>query len=282
MDKKKKILVAVGIVAFIALIHFAYQFFMYATTDNAQIEAHTVMLAPRVAGYVRAVHVTEGQRVKAGEVLVEIDARDYQNALQVAKSELLSLEARRTDAERNYRRISDLFKQDAVSRQQYDQATASYNEVKARYDAAQAQVAQAQLNLENTQLKAPSDGFIARKSVDVGQLAAVGVPLLGFVDGQERWVIANFKETDLEDIRAGRAVDVDVDAIPGRDFHGVVHSISAATGATFTLLPPDNATGNFTKVVQRVPVRIKLENLSADDIEQLRAGLSAFVKVHKR
>src|SRR4051794_34884674 len=115
MEKKKKLLTAAGTVAGLALIHFAYQFVMYVTTDNAQVEAHTVMLAPKVGGFVRAVHVTEGQRVKAGETVVELDERDYANALAVAKSELLSLEARRTDAEKNFRRISELIKQDAVS-----------------------------------------------------------------------------------------------------------------------------------------------------------------------
>jgi membrane fusion protein (multidrug efflux system) len=107
------------------------------------------------------------------------------------------------------------------------------------------------------------------------------VPLIGFIDGGSRWVTANFKETEIEGVKVGAKADVDVDAISSRKFHGIVESISSATGATFTLLPPDNATGNFTKVVQRVPVRIRLENLSATDIRILRAGLSAGVKVLK-
>jgi membrane fusion protein (multidrug efflux system) len=145
-----------------------------------------------------------------------------------------------------------------------------------------AQVAQAELNLENTKIKAPSDGFIAKKSVEVGQLAAAGVPLIGFVDAGERWVTANFKETEISDIHPGNRVWVDVDAISGKTFTGKVESLSSATGATFALLPPDNATGNFTKVVQRVPVRIHLENLTPEDVEMLRAGLSADVKVEKK
>jgi membrane fusion protein (multidrug efflux system) len=282
MEKRKKILSIVAAVALIAGIYFVYQYLTYVETDNAQVEAHSVMLAPKVGGFVTAVHVTEGQKVKSGEVLVELEPRDFENALKQAQAELASADARLSEAQKNYQRMSELVRRQAASRQQFDQASAVFNELKAKREAAQAQLAQAQLNLDNTRIRAPSDGFIARKSADVGQLAAVGVPLVGFVDGQERWVSANFKETDLNHIRIGSEVNVSVDAISGKDFHGVVESVSSATGSTFTLLPPDNATGNFTKVVQRVPVRIKLEQLSRDDIEQLRAGLSAVVKVHRR
>jgi membrane fusion protein (multidrug efflux system) len=153
--------------------------------------------------------------------------------------------------------------------------------VRSKYQGVQAQVDQAKLNLENTKIRAPVDGAIAKKSLELGQLAAPGVPLIGFVGDSERWVIANFKETEIEGVKAGSPVSVDVDAIGGKTYKGTVTSLSAATGATFTLLPPDNATGNFTKVVQRVPVKIKLENLTADDLELLRAGLSAYVKVRK-
>ncbi|MBS1972146.1 MAG: HlyD family secretion protein [Bdellovibrionales bacterium] len=280
MDKKK-ILMGAGAVAAVAIAYFGFEQIMYVTTDNAQIEAPVVMLAAKVPGYIVEVKVVEGQKVKAGDVLAEIDSRDYQNTLKQVQSELLSLESRRRDAERNYQRISELYKQSAVSTQQYDTATANYSEVKSKYEAVSAQVDQAKLNLENTKIKAPMDGSIAKKSVEVGQLASAGVPLIGFVGGSERWVMANFKETEIGSIKVGSTVDVEIDAIGGKSYHGSVSALSAATGATFTLLPPDNATGNFTKVVQRVPVKIKLENLADADLELLRAGLSAYVKVKK-
>lgn len=281
MTKRNKILAGVGAAFALVGIYLAYEHFMYVTTDNAQVEAHSVLLAAKVPGYVTAVNVREGQRVKKGDVLVEIDGRDYQNNLTQMKGEVTSMEARMRDAERNYRRSNDLFNQGVISRQQYDTATAAFSEVRAKHDAIAAQVAQSELNLENTKLKAPSDGFVAKKTVEVGQLAAAGVPLVGFVDAGERWVTANFKETEISGIKIGAKVSVDVDAIPGKDFEGRVESLSSATGATFTLLPPDNATGNFTKVVQRVPVRIQLTGLTDPDVEKLRAGLSAFVKVSK-
>jgi membrane fusion protein (multidrug efflux system) len=263
------------------MIYFTFEYLSYVTTDNAQVEAHTVMLAPKVSGFVKAVHVDEGQKVKRGELLIEIDDRDYVNAVNERRGELTSISARKADAEKNYHRLAELYKQGAVSQQQYDSISSQYSELRAKFEATSAEVSQAELNLENTKIKAPSDGFIAKKSVENGQLAGVGVPLLGFVDAEERWITANFKETELDDIQIGKAVDVSVDAVSTKSFKGRVESISAATGSTFTLLPPDNSTGNFTKVVQRVPVRIALEKLSASDIEMLRAGLSAYVKVHK-
>jgi membrane fusion protein (multidrug efflux system) len=281
MDKKKRILSIVGVVAVVLIGYFGYEHLTYVTTDNAQIEAPVVMLAAKVPGYITKVNVAEGQRVKKGDVLAEIDSRDYENTLKQAESELASLESRRRDSEKNYQRISQLYKQSAVSTQQADTATANYAEVRSKYQGVQAQVDQAKLNLENTKIRAPVDGAIAKKSLELGQLAAPGVPLIGFVGDSERWVIANFKETEIEGVKVGSPVSVDVDAIGGKTYKGTVTSLSAATGATFTLLPPDNATGNFTKVVQRVPVKIKLENLGPDDLELLRAGLSAYVKVKK-
>lgn len=279
--KRKKILSIVGAVAVVVAGYLTYEHIAYVTTDNAQIFGHSVMLAPKVSGYITSVNVVEGQKVAKGDVLVNIDPRDYENNLKQAKGELSSVEARRRDAERNYRRLVDLLSKGAVSQQQFDTASAQYNDVKAKYDAIASQVSQAELNLANTKITAPTDGFIAKKSVEVGQLAAPGVPLLGFVDSGERWIIANFKETEVEDIRLDAKVEIDVDAISGKSFVGKVESISSATGATFTLLPPDNATGNFTKVVQRIPVKIKFENVTAEEIEKLRTGLSAFIKVHK-
>jgi len=279
-QKKKKIIGAVGALAVVIALYFLYQHWMFVETDNAQVEAHSVMIAAKVSGYVKEVKFEEGQKVKAGDLLVAIDERDYQNALVQFQAEESSLKARYTDAERNFSRLSQLYKSSAVSQQQYDAANASYSELKARKDSLSAQVAQAQLNLENTKIRAPADGFIAKKSVEPGQLAAVGVPLVGFVDNQSRWVVANFKETEIEDIKIGAKVDLAVDAITSRGYVGKVESISSATGATFTLLPPDNATGNFTKVVQRVPVKIQFEGLSEEDVVKLRAGLSVQAKVH--
>ncbi|MBC7456806.1 MAG: HlyD family secretion protein [Bdellovibrionaceae bacterium] len=282
-SNKNKILLSVASGVVVLLVtYFTYQHLSYVETDNAQVEAHSVLISAKVPGYIKEVHVTDGMQVKKGDLLVQIDDRDYSSLLSATKSEVTSLEARKKDAEKNYFRLKDLYAKSVVSAQQYDGATAAYNDVKARYDSAQARVAQAELNFEYTQLKAPSDGVIARYSAEVGQLANPGTPLVGFVSSDARWIVANFKETEIIDITVGKTVDIKVDALSGRTYVGEVESISSATGATFSLLPPDNATGNFTKVVQRVPVKIKINNLTLEDKLKLQAGLSATVKVHIR
>ena len=280
MDKKKKIFTGIGIIFVGFVIFFTYQHVMYVETDNAQIEAHTVLLAAKVPGYIKEVFATDGKKVKQGDILVQIDNRDYKSALEAAKSEMMSLEARKKDAEKNYYRLKELLAKSVVSQQQFDAATAGYNEIKAKYDSASARATQAELSLEYTQLKAPSNGIIAKSSAEIGQLANAGAALVGFVSSEERWIIANFKETEISEIKVGKAVDIQIDALSGKNYTGEVESISSATGATFTLLPPDNATGNFTKVVQRVPVKIKINNLSEQDKDQMQAGLSVVVKVH--
>ena len=280
MDKRKKILIGIGSVAVIGAIYFLYEHLSYVETDNAHVEAHTLLLSAKISGYIKEVNVSDGQKVKKGDVLVHIDDRDYKAIADSSRSELQSLEARRRDAEKNFSRIKDLFSQSVVSAQQYDTAAANYNEVRAKYDSAAAKLAQAELNLENATITAPSDGIAAKSAAEVGQLASPGTPLVGFVSSDSRWIIANFKETDIEDVKIGNKVDITVDALPGKKYSGEIESISSATGATFTLLPPDNATGNFTKVVQRIPVKIKILNLPEADYDKMQAGLSAIVKVH--
>ncbi len=271
----------IGSVAALLIGYFMYEHIRYVNTDNAQIEAHWVMLAPNVGGYIVNVNVSEGQKVKAGDVLAEIDNRDYQAVSDAMKANLVSAAARKDEMEKNFKRTSELYGQGAISQQQRDTATSAFSDATAKYEVLQSQAAQADLNLQHTKIKAPFDGYIAKKSAEIGQLAAPGVPLIGFVSSTERWVTANFKETEIEDIHIGAKSYIAVDAISGQDFVGEVESISSATGATFSLLPPDNATGNFTKVVQRVPVKIRIDKLTDAQIQVLRNGLSAVVKVYR-
>jgi membrane fusion protein (multidrug efflux system) len=143
----------------------------------------------------------------------------------------------------------------------------------AKVTQAQANLAQAELNLSRTQIKAPSSGVVSRKSIEAGQVLQAGQPILALVSLNDIWVVANFKETQLRDVRVGQRVRVEVDALGGREFNGHVESLAAATGAKFSLLPPENATGNYVKVVQRVPVKIVLEP-GQDPEHLLRPGMS--------
>ena len=152
----------------------------------------------------------------------------------------------------------------------------------AQIQKAESALAAAKLQAGYTVILAPSAGRIAKKNVEVGQRLQPGQPILAVVSDQV-WVVANFKESQLAHLRAGAKVDIHVDAVEGRTFHGTVDSFSPGTGAKFSLLPPDNATGNFTKVVQRVPVKILITPDSIGDAAaRLAPGLSAFVKVSVR
>jgi membrane fusion protein, multidrug efflux system len=143
----------------------------------------------------------------------------------------------------------------------------------ARVKQLQADVQRAELNLEYATVKAPLKGIVSRRTVEPGQVIQPGQPLMTIIPLDRVWVTANFKETQLEDMRPGQRVTVEVDAYGGKEFHGKVDSIAAATGARFSLLPPENATGNFVKVVQRVPVKIVLDE-GQDPERLLRPGMS--------
>jgi membrane fusion protein (multidrug efflux system) len=146
---------------------------------------------------------------------------------------------------------------------------------------ARAVLAQAQLNLERTVIKAPTSGVVGKRSVEVGQQVQSGQPLFALVSRDDVWVVANFKETQLAEMRAGQTAEVEVDALDGQTFRGRVDSIGAATGAKFSLLPPENATGNYVKVVQRVPVKIVLDP-GQDPDHHLRPGLSVAPTVYTK
>ena len=216
-----------------------------------------------------------------------------------ARAAVKEAQARDWQAQRDLDRYRQLAAQDVVSAQQLEGYVAAARVADAHVHATQsdAQAAgagvqsaraksasalaardQAALQLSYTKIIAPSDGVVSKKDVEVGQLVQAGQPLFSIVPLSDVWVTANLKETQLSHVNAGDRVAVTVDTYPGRKFYGRVESLSPATGATFSLLPPDNATGNFTKVVQRVPVRIRLEG-AEDPLHPLRPGMSVKVDI---
>jgi membrane fusion protein (multidrug efflux system) len=282
MDKRKKIFAVLGTLAVLLGGYFGYRHFVYVETDDAQVQAHFLMLSSRVNGTIQKVLVTENQKVRKGDVLAQIDTSDYSTQSDAAQSQVASLEARYVEAETSFKRAGELLRSQAITQERFDAAQAEYKDVAAKLKQAKAQLDMANLNVSYTKIVAPSDGTIARKSVEPGQFVAMGQPLFGFVDASERWVTANLKETELDQVRPGKPADIDVDALPHHSFHGEVESISPSTGAVFSLLPPDNSTGNFTKVVQRVPVKIRLTGLTPDEVDMLQVGLSAVVSIKVR
>jgi membrane fusion protein (multidrug efflux system) len=281
MSKERKTLfIRLGLAAAAgAALYFGINSYLYESTDDAYVQAHALMLSARIGGTVQKVLVNENDKVKAGQLLAQIDDQDYSAAYNQVVADQSSVQADLVQASQDYERISKLYQEQAVSKSDFDKALARFHNLQARIKADQFKADQAKLNLSYTQITAPEDGAIAKKSVEPGMVIPPGQALFGFVSSQERWVTANFKETQLSSIKPGEKVGVNVDAVQGRKFEGVVDSIGSATGSTFTLLPPDNSTGNFTKVVQRIPVKIKLLNLKPEDIDRLAAGLSAVVDV---
>jgi membrane fusion protein (multidrug efflux system) len=370
------------------------------STDDAQVDGRITPIAARVGGTVVKVAVDNNAPVEAGAVLVQIDPRDYQVAIdraraeladaqanaaaattgvpiarietgagvttasggvqsaqatvaesehqvQVAEANLAAAQARQREREaaavkaaRDVDRLRPLAQKDEIPQQQLDAAVAQADSSRAAADAAksdvvaaqgaitvaqqrvaqaragaeqakanletartapqqlqvtqaraasaqarvqqaQAALTQAELNLQYATIKAPTAGVVSKKAVEVGQVIQAGQPLMALVNLTDTWIIANFKETQLDLMRPGQQADVEVDALGGRSFKAHVDSIAAATGAKFSLLPPENATGNFVKVVQRIPVKLYLEP-GEDPNHLLRPGMSVTPTVYVR
>jgi membrane fusion protein (multidrug efflux system) len=391
-DKRIRIGLAVVVVLAIGVGVWFWMTRGRESTDDAQIDSHVTQVAARVGGTITQVAVDDNQLVEAGALLVQLDPRDYQVALDKAKAELADAEAAALAAESNVpviataatsgvttargtvtqatsgvaaaeqevtaaqarlvttqarlreaeansakstkdvERLRGLLAKDEVSQQMFDATTATAEAQRAAADSARSQVAEAQagiataqsklaqaraaeqqahadlqtaqtapqriamtkaqasaaaaraqtaraavaqaeLNVQYATVKAPIRGVVSKKGINVGQVVQGGQPLLAIVDIDRVWVTANYKETQLTNMRPGQRATVDVDAFGGRDFVGKVDSIAGATGARFSLLPPENATGNYVKVVQRVPVKIVLDP-GQDPEHLLRPGMS--------
>lgn len=236
-----------------------------------------------------------------------------QSNLQASESSIAIAEVRARRAEQDFKRYGELVKTHSVTQQQFEQAEAERDaavkqldvarrqrEAQARETASRqsqrnagdknialaetvvkeraAELEFAKLQLSYAYVLAPTSGVVSRKNVQPGQFVQAGQSLFALVSEKQKWVVANFKETQLTKMKPGQHVDIEVDAFPGQTFKGSIESISPATGAKFALLPPDNASGNFVKVVQRVPVKITIDESAAS--AQLRAGMNVIVDVH--
>ena len=264
----------------ILFLWFTYQSLCYMSTDDAFIEGHVVPISPKVSAHVTKVPVDDNQEVKTGDLLIELDPNDYRVRDQMAKAELQAAEAEAEKAHTDAGRYKKLNVEDEVSKQQLDMAVLRTQIADAKVAAAKAHVEQADLEVSYTKIYAPIDGHVTKKSVEIGQLVQAGQPLLAIVS-KEKWVIANFKETQLTAMRRGQPVQIRIDTYPHKTFKGRVDSIQRGTGARFSLFPPENATGNYVKVVQRVPVKIVFEK-TPDKKYPLALGMSVAPEVKVR
>jgi membrane fusion protein, multidrug efflux system len=268
--------------------------------DDAEYRAR---LAEQVAN-LQAAEAAVGYRGQTGQAEAQVHTAEGQDA--AAGAQIAAAQANADKAASDLKRTRQLADQQIVSRQQLDAAQATSDAARATLIAAQKQAAATGATVTNaeagvrlasarlalakaqeqdaalqesyTRITAPVSGYLSRKEVEVGQLVQPGQTLFTIVADTGVWVTANYKETQLNTIRIGQKVAFNVDAYGGKEFTGTVESIAAATGAKFALLPPDNATGNFTKVVQRIPVRIRPEG-PPDPVHPLRPGMSVYTHI---
>jgi membrane fusion protein (multidrug efflux system) len=383
-SRRRFIIIAVGALLVVGALLFWWHSTYYEDTDDAQVNGHLIQISARIAGQVIKVNVDENQAVEAGAVLVELDPKDFQVAVQqdeatlqsaiaafeaakvnvpvtnistgstlssagadvhgstaqiaqaerqldAARARVVEAQANSTKSQADLDRYKPLVEKDVISKQQFDaavdaadankaslveaqanviaaednirvsrdrlaQSEASLKNAqtapqqvaiqKARADQAAAVVAQAQaqldqarLNLSYTRIIAPEAGIVTRKSVELGQNVSVGQNMMTLVSLDDIWITANFKETQLEHMHKDQPVVISVDAYGGRKFDGKITQIGGATGSVLSLFPPENATGNYVKVVQRVPVRIDLSDPKQNSDHLLRPGLSVEPKV---
>jgi membrane fusion protein (multidrug efflux system) len=385
-SNRRFIVIGVILLLVVGAVFFYWRSTFTEDTDDAQVDGNLYQVSSRVTGHVVKVYIDDNQKVKAGDLLVEIDPTDYQVALDQAEADLANAQAqyvqattnvpitrttvttnvttsasdvrgsadtvaqaekqvdaalaRVDEAKANAQKAQDdvdrytpLVQKDVISKQQYDTAVqalagakasvveaeanvlASQNAVssararlaqsqaqsaqsienrpgqirveqsraaaaEAAVKQAEARVEQAKLNLSYTHITAPTDGIVNKKNVEVGVNLSVGQDLMTIIPLTDLWVTANFKETQLARMHACQPVTLSVDAYGGRKFSGRVTQIGGATGSMLSLFPPENATGNYVKVVQRIPVRVDFTNLQQEDGDYaLRPGLSVTPEV---
>lgn len=243
------------------------------------------------------------QSALAGKTAMHTTINTTQNNILVTDAAIEEQRVRLQNAEADFKRYEGLLKEEAVTPQQFDRVKTDYEATKARYEQllrqkqstslvkqeqtqrldqnesaiklAEAELELARLNLSYTVILATADGVSGRKEIHEGELVQQGQTLVTLVDGTEKWVIANYKETQTTRMQKGQLVDIQVDALPGVAFEGRISSISDATGSFYSLIPQDNSAGNFVKVEQRIPVRIEFTARNrAEDLERLRAGMN--------
>ena len=298
------ILVALLAVAAIVVILAAWHLWPFGgaeITENAYVRGRTTVVAPQVSGYVVEVAVKDYAFVRTGQVLVRIDDRVYaarvaaaQANLESAIAGLANAKAQLLRAQADMKRVDDLVRDGSVSIRERDQTLAALRQAEAQahvadggkgsfeaqVDAARAQLNLAAIDLEHTVIYATEDGQVSEVGVRLGQYVTNGTQLMSLVP-PERWVIANFKEAQTAGMRPGQKASFTVDALDGARLNGHVERLAPAAGSEFAVLKPDNATGNFVKVPQRIGVRISVDS-DQPLATRLRPGMSVIARVETR
>lgn len=289
-EKKRVIIPAITTVVILILgIIVSINSIFYKSTDDAFIEGHIITVAPRVSGPVIRLLIDDNQKVKKGDLLLEIDPKDYEvklkqtlakleeakAALGSADNQIVKTYSNLDFAKSDYDRYSAMYKKGISSKQEYDSSKnnltvaqlenksskSRHDEITAMIKSLEAEVEQDKLNLSYTKIYASEDGIITNRTVEQGNYVQLAQPLFAIVPNKV-WVVANFKETQVANMKKGQKVKIKIDAYGGKKFNGIVDSLQMASGAKASLFPPENAVGSYVKIVQRIPVKI----LFTDDI----------------
>lgn len=291
--EKKRVVIPIvtGLVILVTGILISINSIFYKSTDDAYVEGHIITIAPRVAGPVENLYIDDNQFVKKGDLLLKIDPNDYEvklkqtsAKLEEARAVLVGTENKivKTKSELDFakndsERFTKMFSKGISSKQDFEvsqtrltAAQSDSNAAKALQDETTAQIKrleaekeQDELNLSYTKIYAPEDGLITHRTVEQGNYVQVAQPLFSIVP-KKVWVVANFKETQVANMKKGQKVTIKIDAYGNKKFNGVVDSIQMASGAKASLFPPENAVGSYVKIVQRIPVKITF----TDDISE--------------
>ncbi len=287
----------------VALVFFGWRWYLglrdFVSTDDAFIDGYRVSVSSKILGRIDSLMADEGDTVRQGEVLVKLDDRDLRSQARQAEAAValaqnnvglanVNLEKATTD----FNRASEQFTDNVITKEQYDNARSELEAARARLAIARAQTASAgaqagiiETQLGNTVIAAPMSGIVAKRWALPGDVVQPGQAIFSITDNRNIWVTANLEETSLTALRLNDRVDISVDAYPGTIFTGRVLQIGSNTASQFSLIPPNNASGNFTKVTQRVPVKISIEQSDPPVQERPRPllpGMSVEVRVKVR
>ena len=310
--RKRFIFIPLSILTVVVLIFAIVYNLQFQSTDDAYVENHMVQVAPKVAGQLKAVYVQDNQQVKTGDLVAEIDPADYivkanearaayERALaaqKVAKANYSAAQISIENAKADYERYKNLYETGAVSKQQLDMAQTRYQTSQANLVNAdenvmsesqnkvadadikvlKAKMDKAELELSYTKIYAPQDGTVSGKRAEVGAYVQTGSPLFAIVPN-EVWVVANFKENQVGQMKKDMPVEIKIDAYPNKVFKGKIDSIQRASGAKSSLFPPENAVGSFVKIVQRIHVKIVFDEEINSEEYNIVPGMSVIPKV---
>ncbi len=296
--RKKRVVIPFLILIVAAVLGTMYWYMNmrnFVSTDDAFVDADRISISSKVLGRITSLTVDEGDTVTKSDIVIKLDDTDLQSQLELAKANLVFAEKRTLLAQVNINRAKDdfqraqlQFNKAVITKEQFIHAQKTLEGTQAEYDIAVAQVnvSKAQISvveaqLQNMQIAIPFNGVVAKRWVMNDEIVQPGQPILSIYDLNNIWITSNLEETKLGNVIIGDFVEISIDTYPDYKFEGKVIQIGDYTASEFSLIPPNNASGNFTKVTQRVPIKIELTNLIPEDKKKypLRPGMSAEIKI---